>query len=219
MPRTKRSPEANSMKRRLAATALAVAAAITASGAMADHGKFRDGYRSVDRPWHAPAYHAPDRADYRQRIRVHIPVRDYGPETLPLGRLIRRNSGLDMDGYRLVAVVIRNGRWSNGYASLRTGNRKSGRYFLGGHAQTRIPAPSGAERKWRLRLGPGTQVRSVTAILEPRSAQWSQTHPRSWKDPGRPLKRHGDRYRDQAASEDRRLPAERRGPRAGERRG
>ena len=152
---------------RLTAAGLAITAALSGTSALADHGRYRDGYRPYDRTYDKP-FHATGRSEYRKSIRVHIPVRDHGPETLPLGRLIKQNSGLDMNNYRLVAVVVRNGRWSHGYASLRTGDRKSGRYFLEGGSKTRIPAPSRADRKWRLRLGPGTQVSSITAILEHR---------------------------------------------------
>ena len=156
----------------LAASALAVTASLAGAGALADH-KHQGNYdREYDRGYghHDQGYkqdhyrYGPIYWNHQQKVRVKIPVRDHGPETLPIGRLIMQNSDIDLDRYRLVAVVTNNGRFSNGYASLRTGNSKSHRYFLGARETTRIPAPSRADRKWRLRLGPGTQVRSVTAV-------------------------------------------------------
>jgi hypothetical protein len=163
---------------RLAASALAVTASLAGAGVSADHGyQYNDVFR-----------HTPTVVPFRDAVRVHIPVRDHGPETLPLGKLIRQNSGLNIQDYRLVAVVTKNGRFSNGYASLRTGNHKSQRYFLGRRETTRIPAPGRADEKWHLRLGPGTQVRSVTAILEPRWKARSHTNHGQWN---RPAARHG----------------------------
>ena len=151
----------------LAASILALAATFSGSAVLADgkshrHHHYGHSYYDEERYRQGPIYWK------QQKVRVRIPVREQGPETLPLGRLIARNSNVDLDRYQLVAVVTRNGRFSNGYASLRTGHSKTQRYFLGSREQTWIPAPSGASSKWRLRLGPGTQVRSVTAILEPR---------------------------------------------------
>ena len=168
----------NQRKRRiipLAASALAVAATFSGGVALADskgYQHYHNGHPShhEERYRHGPIYWQ------QQKVRVKIPVRDHGPETLPLGRLIARNSNVDLDRYRLVAVVTRNGRFSNGYASLRTGNSRTQRYFLGSREKTWIPAPSRAYGKWRLRLGPGTQVRSVTAILEPRRG-WGISKP------------------------------------------
>ena len=164
---------------RIAASALALIASLSGASALADH---RD-HRSYDNHRHDKWSYSQD--DYRygpiywkqeQRVRVKIPVRDHGPETLPLKRMINQNSDLNLERYRLVAVVTRNGRFSNGFASLRTGHSKTERYFLGSRDTTRIPAPSRADDKWRLRLGPGTQVRSVTAVLEPRN-QWGYRKP------------------------------------------
>jgi hypothetical protein len=160
---------------RLAASALAVTASLSGAGAYADHG---GGYKSNGGHRHTTTV-----APYRNAIRVHIPVRDHGPETLPLGKLIRQNSDLNLRDYRLVAVVTKNGRFSNGYASLRTGNHRSGRYFLGRRETTRIPAPGRADEKWHLRLGPGTQVRSVTAVLEPRWKARSHAYHEQWNGP------------------------------------
>ena len=164
---------------RLTASALAVTASLAGAGAHADHG---GGYKSNGGHPHTTTV-----APYRKAIRVHIAMRDNGPETLPLGKLIRQNSGLNLRDYRLVAVVTKNGRFSNGYASLRTGNHKSDRYFLGRRETTRIPAPGRADENWHLRLGPGTQVRSVTAVLEPRWNARSHANHRQWN---RPAERH-----------------------------
>lgn len=194
MRRTSTEKPTNRKKRRairLAASALAVSATFAGASALADHNDYdrsyyKNGYgtphsHQQDRYRHGPIYWKGQR-----EVRVRIPVRDHGPETLPLGRMIARNSDIDLDRYRLVAVVTKNGRFSNGYASLRTGNSRTGRYFLGSREKTWIPAPSRADRKWRLRLGPGTQVRSVTAVLEPR---------RGWAH-GRPAhRRHASDYR------------------------
>jgi hypothetical protein len=175
----------------LAASALAVTATFAGAAAQADHKGYdhnhhKNGYGAryshhQDRYRHGPMYWKG-----QQNVRVHIPVRDHGPETLPLGRLIARNSNIDLDRYRLVAVVTKNGRFSNGYASLRTGNSKTHRYFLGSRENTWIPAPSRADRTWRLRLGPGAQVRSVTAVLEPRRG-WANSRPTQ--------RRHASDYR------------------------
>lgn len=161
----------------LAASALAVTASMAGTGALADHKHSDQQYN------HHQGKNSYHQEHYRygpiyqqQNVRVHIPLRDHGPETLPLGRLIMQNSNVDLDRYRLVAVVTRNGRHSNGYASLRTGNSRTHRYFLGAWEQTRIPAPSRADSRWHLRLGPGTQVRSLTAVLEPRHG-WSYRQP------------------------------------------
>ena len=104
----------------------------------------------------------------RGLVRINIPIHEHGPETLRLKKLIKHQRHLDLDHYRLQAVVVKNGRHSNGYASLRVGDQRTGRFFLPGRENIRIPAPSHADDHWRLRLGPGTQVRMVTAVLEPR---------------------------------------------------
>ena len=169
---------------RLAASALAVTATLAGGSALADHRGY--GHTHYDHDSKRYSYDSHRHASYRhveQKVRVKIPVRDHGPETLPIGRLIRQNSDIDLDRYRLVAVVTRNGKFSNGFARLRTGNSKSERYFLGSRAKTRIPAPSRADGKWRLRLGPGTQVRSVTAVLEPRRG-WAHRQPGNWQHAG-----------------------------------
>jgi hypothetical protein len=87
--------------------------------------------------------------------------------------MIRHERNVNLDHYRLKAVVVKNGPFSNGYASLRVGDRRTGRYFLPGRERIRIPAPGRADDAWRLRLGPGTQVRAVTAVLEPRPHRWA----------------------------------------------
>jgi len=175
MRRTSTDKKTNQKKKRaiqLAASALAVTASLAGGNALADHKGYNHGH--YDRGYKQDHYrYGPIYRNYQQQVRVKIPVRDHGPETLPLGRLIMQNSNVDLDRYRLVAVVTKNGRFSNGYASLRTGNSKTQRYFLGSREKTRIPAPSRADRKWHLRLGPGTQVRSVTAVLEPRQHGWA----------------------------------------------
>ena len=165
----------------LAASALAVTATFTGAAALADHKGYGHNHHknghAASYGYHQDKYrHGPIYWQGQRNVRVHIPVRDHGPETLPLGRLIARNSNVDLDRYRLVAVVTKNGRFSNGYASLRTGNSRTDRYFLGSRGKTWIPAPSRADRNWRLRLGPGTQVRSVTAVLEPRRG-WAYSGP------------------------------------------
>jgi hypothetical protein len=123
----------------------------------------------------------PVMADHRpDTIRVNIPVHEHGPETLRLGRMIRHQRHLNLSDYRLAAVIIRNGPFSNGYASLRVGERRSGRYFLPGRERILIPSPGRGGRDWRLRLGPGTQVRNITAVLEPRRAygyRWPGRYP------------------------------------------
>jgi hypothetical protein len=175
----------------LAASALAVTATFAGAQALADHkghdyNHHKNGY-GAKYSYHQDKYrHGPIYWKGQQNVRVHIPVRDHGPETLPLGRLIARNSNIDLDRYRLVAVVTKNGRFSNGYASLRTGNSKTQRYFLGSREKTWIPAPSRADRTWRLRLGPGAQVKSVTAVLEPRRG-WANSRPAQ--------RRHASDYR------------------------
>lgn len=166
---------------KIAASALALSASLTGANALADNHGSKHGYQN--------GYHDSyqNRSVHQNVIRVQIPIRDHGPENLPLGRLIRQHSNVDLDHYRLTAVVTRNGRFSNGYASLRTGHRKTGRYFLGSRSQTRIPAPSRADNTWRLRLGPGTQVRSITAVLEPRRHGYAN---KGYANNGYP---HGDR--------------------------
>ena len=101
-------------------------------------------------------------------LRVNIPIHEQGPDTIKLRRLIKHHRHLDLDDYALKAVVLKNGRFSSGYASLRVGDRRSERFYLPGREYIRIPAPSRAHDDWRLRLGPGTQVQMITAILEPR---------------------------------------------------
>jgi hypothetical protein len=116
----------------------------------------------------------PASADHRDRsIRVTIPVHEHGPETINLKRLIRHQRQLDLDHYALQAVVLGNGPFSNGYATLRVGDRKSVRTFLPGREQIHIPSPGRAHDDWQLRLGPGTEVRVVTAILRPRDNLYS----------------------------------------------
>lgn len=180
----KTNPKTSQRKSRaiqMAASALAVTASLAGAGALADH----KGYNSnhYDNGHHKQRDHRQDYYRYgpiyqqqQRTLRVHIPVRDHGPEVLPLGRLIKQNSHVDLNRYRLVAVETKNGRFSNGFASLRTGNSRTERYFLGSRDVTRIPAPSRADSTWRLRLGPGTQVRSVTAVLKPRHG-WAHRKP------------------------------------------
>ncbi len=102
-----------------------------------------------------------------ETIRVNLFLPRHRVETLKLGRLIRRQSHLNPADYRLRAVVVINGPHSHGYATLRTGKHRTARYFLPGNRRVVIPAPSRSGDRWRLRLGPGTQVRSVIAVLEP----------------------------------------------------
>ena len=202
MRRTGTEKQHNRKKSRaihLAASALAVTATFAGAAALADHkgydhNRYKNGY-GAKYSHHQDKYrHGPIYWKGQQNVRVHIPVRDHGPETLPLGRLIARNSNIDLDRYRLVAVVTKNGRFSNGYASLRTGNSRTDRYFLGSREKTWIPAPSRADRIWRLRLGPGAQVKSVTAVLEPR---------RGWAYGERSQRRHAsDRRFDTLAAND-----------------
>jgi len=131
----------------------------------------------------------------RDLVRVHIPIHDHGPETLRLKRLIRKERHMNLDRYRLKAVVVKNGPFSNGFATLRVGNHRSGRFFLPGRERIFIPAPSRADDDWRLRLGPGTQVRMVTAVLEPRRR--GHAHRRTHDHyRNRHADRHGDRHHD-----------------------
>lgn len=165
-PSTERFKKSLTVK--IAATALAFSASLAGANAVADqHGYQQKQDRHIN---------ATIRSNHRDVIRLNLRVRDHGPENLALGRMIRRHSNIDLDHYRLKAVVTRNGRFSNGYASLRTGNHRTGRYFLGSRQQTRIPAPSGAADTWRLRLGPGTDVKSVTVVLEPRRHGLARNH-------------------------------------------
>lgn len=159
---TKRAERSRkSLTVRVAASALVLSASLTGVNAMADH----KGYQQKQDNYRYASIHS----NHRDVVRVNIPIRDHGPEYLPLGRLVRAHSNIDPDRYWLKAVVTDNGRYSNGYATLRTGNRKTGRYFLGSSKQTRILAPNRADNAWRLRLGPGTQVKSVTVVLAPRA--------------------------------------------------
>ena len=112
----------------------------------------------------------------RGLVRIHIPIHEQGPETLKLKKLIKHQRHLDLDHYLLNAVVVKNGRFSNGYASLRVGHHRSGRFFLPGRENVRIPSPSRANDHWRLRLGPGTQVRMVTVVLEPRTRRQARRY-------------------------------------------
>ena len=176
---------------RLAASALAVTASLAGTAAFADYKGHGHSHHNKGHDTHYQGKHRHGGAYWNQQrnVRVHLPVTNHGPQTLPLGRMIMRNSNVDLDRYRLVAVETNNSRFSRGYASLHTGDSTSRRYFLGSWQQTRIPAPSHAERRWRLHLGPGSQVRSVTAILEPR-------HRFTYRNPAH--RQHGSVYqRDQ----------------------
>ena len=124
--------------RTIAASALALALAGAALPAAADHGKQRNHHQYG----HHSAHHHDSWgrqhttvAPYRDVVRVRIPVRHYhagtGPETLKLKKLIRQQTRLDLSDYRLKAVVVKNGPFSNGYATLRTGDRRSGRSHPG----------------------------------------------------------------------------------------
>ena len=152
------------MKKVTLATTLLTLTTAFAGSAFADPGHQSRGN------YHGHGHHA---AHTQNLIRVHIPIRDHGPETLKLRRLIRHERNVNLDHYRLKAVVVKNGPFSNGYASLRVGDKRTGRFFLPGRERIRIPAPGRAGDPWRLRLGPGTQVRAVTAVLEPRPHRWA----------------------------------------------
>ncbi|MEJ2088729.1 MAG: hypothetical protein P8Y69_09715 [Gammaproteobacteria bacterium] len=106
-------------------------------------------------------------------VRVNVPVHGRGAETVKLDRLIQRQRHLDADDYRLMAVVIDTGPFSRGYASLRVGDRKTGRYFLSSRGNVRIASPGAANDHWHLRLGPGTHVRTVTLVLQPRRTSYA----------------------------------------------
>lgn len=101
-------------------------------------------------------------------VRINVPIHQQGPETLRLNRLAHRYGHLDLDRYRLHSVVVNSGPFSQGYASLLVGKHQSGRVRLRSRGQVRIPAPTYGHDDWRLRLGPGSQVRMVTLVLEPR---------------------------------------------------
>lgn len=188
---------------KLAASTLAVSASLAGAGAFADqkHGGYRDnqGYAHTDAHRQNDGYrNVKVWSNQQNLVRVHIPVRDHGPEVLPLGRLISQNSNIDLNRYRLKAVVTKNGRFSNGYASLRTGDRKTGRYLLRGYEYTKIPAPSRADNTWRLRLGPGTRVRSITAVLEPRQHGWAHRSNHVYDRSNLRQQSHEYRYRQSA---------------------
>ncbi len=122
----------------------------------------------------ASAGHSAEAVGYRDdTVRVDIPIHENGPESINLKKLIKRNLRVDLDHYSLSAVVLRNGPFSNGYASLRVGDRRSNRIFLSGRETVRIPAPGRADDHWRLRLGPGAQVNTVTVVLDPQGRRYS----------------------------------------------
>ena len=111
---------------------------------------------------------APASADHREPIRLHVPVQQHGAETIELRKLAWRYRHLDLDGYQLHSVVLRNGPFSHGYASLVVDGQRSSRVRLTRHEHVRIAAPGHGHHNWRLHLGPGSQVRMVTLVLEPR---------------------------------------------------
>ncbi len=149
--------------RAVTAVTLIATLAFTATIARADHG-------SPQRYDHRPSHDRHGYVDHRparDMIRVPIPVGTRGPGTLNLKPLIRQQARLRLDDYTLTAVVVSHGPFSNGYATLRTGNRRSARYLLAGRDRVRIPAPALARDDWSLRLGPRTQVRTITVMLTP----------------------------------------------------
>lgn len=166
-PNTERFRKSLTIK--VTATALALSAALNGAGAVADQRGYQQ-KQDGQQKQHGHR-HTVSPASHRDEIRLNLPVRDHGAENLALRRMVNSHSNLNLDHYRLKAVVTENGRYSNGYASLRTGKHKTGRYLLSSRQKTRIPAPSDAHKDWRLRLGPGTNVRSVTLVLEPRRTQ------------------------------------------------
>lgn len=142
-------------------------------------------------------------ADHRHgAVRVHLPVHHSGPETLHLRKMLRHRSGVDIDRYRLRAVVVKGTRFSNGYARLRVGDVRTGRYHIASRERQRIAAPARDHGKWRLRLGPGSQVRSVTVVLEPRLQSRKLHRHDRWNDGyawyEAPRVRYHDAARDRA---------------------
>ena len=107
-----------------------------------------------------------DRRDARV-LRIDIPLHAHGEQRLPIRRLIR-NRGIDLDAYYLRAVVIDTKPRSRGFAQLSVGGFRSPDYRLRHKDRVHIPSPARQGGKWQLALGPGSKVRSVTAILEPR---------------------------------------------------
>jgi hypothetical protein len=133
---------------------------------------------------------APASADHREPIRLHVPVQQHGAETIELRKLAWRYRQLDLDDYRLHSVVLRNGPFSRGYASLYVDGQRSDRVRLTRHEHVRIAAPDYGRHDWRLRLGPGSQVRMVTLVLEPRRPAIA-----SYRSvPYRPLRLDSHRY-------------------------
>jgi len=101
-------------------------------------------------------------------LRIDIPVAAHGAQRLPIRRLILNQARIDLDAYHLRAVVIDAKPRSRGYAQLSVGGYRSPDYRLHRKDRVRIPSPARTGGKWQLALGPGTKIRGITAILEPR---------------------------------------------------
>ncbi len=126
-------------------------------------------------------------------LRLNLDVRTEGPTRVPLKRLLRRQHQLDVDNYRLRAVVIHNQRRSRGFARLSSGRFESDGYRLRGRHRVRIVAPP-SDGRWQLHLSPGSRVRSVTAVLEPRGHR-GRHRGEGWRDDYLWRDRHGHGYR------------------------
>ena len=101
-------------------------------------------------------------ADHRDRtIKVRLPIHEHGQQTLKLRRMISRHTQMDLDGYRLKSVVLRSGRNSHGYASLRVGGRRSGSVF---DART-LTQPSGRSTRRPSSSLKRTKSRSANAAF------------------------------------------------------
>lgn len=141
-----------------------------------DHAKDRRNDRRYDRR------HKGHQDKYQpRRIRLDLPLHIRGDARIRIGKLIRRQYGLDLADYRLVKVVVNNRSRYDAGAAIRVGKRRTG-YIPLDRGRNHIPAPRGAGwGSWVLKLD-NVRTNNVRVVIEPRHQYARHTHRDRWND-------------------------------------
>lgn len=122
------------------------------------------------------------------RIKLDLPIRFRGTDTLRLRRIAQSHYGIDLNRYRLVRVVVdgQGRRHRPATARLIVGDHRSPSAYVDGRTAFRAPQ---AKRKASWQLGVhNAKIDRVQLVLEPRfhetASRWDFGNSRSTRKPG-----------------------------------